>query len=123
MDLPPWRPVGSKEKIYKKLYPLLKEMERANPNTGTGANLREVIMTRLSAAIFHQDEAASVFAAYEPVIPAQYLRHLHGKKLPEKTFRVAALALPPDFESLIDVLTINHQKAQSKFNKKASIKS
>ena len=122
MDLPPWRPVGSKEKIYKKLYPLIKEMERSNPNTGTRANLREIIMTRLSAAIFHQDEAASAFVAYEPLLPGQYLTHLHGSKKPEKTFRVTALTLPPDFESLVAILTTNHEKAQSKFKGKASKK-
>lgn len=120
MDLPPWRPVSSKEKIYKKLFPLIQKMERVNPNTGTGAALREVIMTRLSAAISYQDEAASVFVAYEPVIPAKYLKYLHGEKLPEKTFRMAALSLPEDFESLIEILTINHDKAKSKLNGKVT---
>lgn len=115
MDLPPWRPVGSKEKIYKKLQPLIEKLEKTNPNTGTGGSLREVIMTRLSAAIFHQDEDAKVFVAYEPVIPSKYLKYLHGDKLPEKTYRMTALSLPSDFESLIDILTINHEKAKSKF--------
>lgn len=118
MDLPPWRPVSSKEKIYRKLYPLIHKLERSNPNSGTGANLREIIMTRLSAAISHQDTTASVFVAYEPVIPAKYLRYLHGDKLPEKTYRMAALSLPEDFESLIEILTINHDKAKSKLNNK-----
>lgn len=119
MDLPPWRPVGSKGKIYKKLYPLIQKLERVNPNTGTGANLREIIMTRLSAAISHQDTAASVFVAYEPVIPAKYLKYLHGDKLPEKTYRMAALSLPADFDSLIEILTINHEKAKGKLGTKA----
>lgn len=114
MDLPPWRPVESKEKIYRKLYPLIQKMERHNPNTGTGAVLREVIMTRLSAAIFHQDKDASAFVAYEPVIPAKYLKHLHGDKIPKKTYRMSALSLPGDFESLVDILTINHDKAKGK---------
>jgi hypothetical protein len=122
MDLPPWRPVTSKEKIYKKLFPLIQKMERVNPNTGTGAALREIIMTRLSAAISHQDTTASVFVAYEPVIPAKYLKYLHGDKLPEKTYRMAALALPADFESLVDILTINHEKAKSKLNNKVADK-
>ena len=118
MDLPPWRAVGSKEKIYKKLFPLIQKMERVNPNTGTGAALREIIMTRLSAAISHQDTTASVFVAYEPVIPAKYLKYLHGDKMPEKTFRMAALALPEDFDSLVQILTINHDKAKSKLDNK-----
>lgn len=114
MDVPPWRPVASKEKIYRKLIPLIKKLERHNPNTGTGGNLREIIMTRLSAAISHQDEGSSVFVAYEPVIPAKYLRYLHGDKSPGKTFRMAALSLPEDFASLVEVLTINHEKAKAK---------
>lgn len=122
MDVPPWRPVESKEKIYKKLYPLIKRLETYNPNTGTGGNLREIIMTRLSAAISHQDKAASVFVAYEPVIPAKYLKYLHGDKLPEKTFRMAALSLPGDFDSLVNILTINHDKAKSKLDNKLSKK-
>ena len=123
MDVPPWRPVESTEKIYKKLYPLIARMETHNPNTGTGGNLREIIMTRLSAAISHQDEAASVFVAYEPVIPAKYLKYLHGSKMPEKTFRMQALSLPGDFESLVSILTINHDKAKSKLNNKLPVKS
>lgn len=122
MDLPPWRPVSSKEKIYKKLFPLIQQMERTSPNTGTGAALREVIMTRLSAAIAHQDEDGSVFVAYEPTIPAQYLKYLHGDKKPEKTFRMAALSLPEDFDSLVEILTINHEKAKSKLDGKATDK-
>lgn len=122
MDVPPWRPVGSKEKVYRKLYPLIQQMEKHNPNTGTGANLREVIMTRLSAAISHQDTTASVFVAYEPSIPAKYLKYLHGDKLPEKTYRMAALALPGDFDALVRILTINHEKAKSKFNDEVSKK-
>jgi hypothetical protein len=114
MDLPPWRPVESKEKIYRKLYPLIQKMERHNPNTGTGGALREVIMTRLSAAIFHQDDEATAFVAYEPTIPAKYLKHLHGDKIPAKTYRMASLSLPGDFDSLVDILTINHDKAKSK---------
>lgn len=122
MDIPPWRPVSSKEKIYKKLFPLIQKMERAVPNTGTGAALREVIMTRLSAAISHQDTTASVFVAYEPKISATYLKYLHGSKLPEKTFRMAALSLPEDFESLVEILTINHEKAKSKLDNKVTKK-
>lgn len=122
MDLSPWKPLGSKEKIYKKLYPLIQRLERENAQSGTGGSLREIIMTRLSAAMFHQDKEAKVFVAYEPVIPAKYLRYLHGDKLPEKTFRMAALSLPADFESLVEILQINHDKGQSKFNDKRATK-
>lgn len=114
MDVPPWRPISSKAKIYKKLFPLIQKMERNNAQTGTNGSLREIIMTRLSAAISHQDTTASVFVAYEPVIPAKYLKYLHGDKLPTKTFKMAALSLPEDFESLAEILTINHEKAKSK---------
>lgn len=114
MDLPPWRPVSSKEKIYKKLQPLIEELQKANPNTGTGGTLREVIMTRLSAAIFHQDEESKIFVAYEPTISAKYLTYLHGDKKPDKTVKMTALSLPGDFGSLIDILNINHEKANKK---------
>lgn len=122
MDIPPWKPLEAKEKIYKKLYPLIKRLESENAQSGTGGTLRQIIMTRLSAAIFHQDEEAKVFAAYEPAIPAKYLKYLHGSKMPEKTYRMTALSLPGDFESLVSLLTINHEKAQSKLNDKASVK-
>lgn len=118
MDLPPWRPLESKEKIYRKLFPLIKKLEKSNPNTGTHGNLREIIMTRLSAAIFHQDKDAGVFVAYEPIIPTKYLKYLHGDKLPKKTYRMMALSLPEDFESLVKVLRANHEKAKSKLNDK-----
>lgn len=114
MDLPPWKPVSSKEKIYRKLYPLINKLEKEDAQTGTGGKLREVIMTRLSAAIFHQDPEAKVFVAYEPVVPGSYLRYLHGDKLPEITYKMTSLSLSEDFESLIETLTINHQKAQIK---------
>jgi hypothetical protein len=122
MDIPPWKPVSSKEKIYRKLFPLISKLEKSSPNTGTGANLREVIMTRLSAAIFHQDAEADGFAAYEPTISQKYLKYLHGDKLPKRTLRMTALSLPGDFESLINLLTINHEKAKSKPDGKVSKK-
>lgn len=116
MDLPVWKPVESKEKIYKKLFPLLSLMQNVVPNTGTGASLREIMMTRLSAAISHQDEQHSVFAAYEPIMPKKYLTSIFGKKVPSKTYRMQSLPLPPDFETLINTLRINHDKAASKLN-------
>lgn len=118
MDIPPWKPLSSKEKVYKKLQPLIKRLESEDAQTGTGGTLRQVIMTRLSAAIFHQDEKAKVFVAYEPTIPAKYLKYLHGTKMPEKTFRMTALSLPGDLEALVSLLTTNHEKAQLKFNDK-----
>lgn len=115
MDLPPWKAVGGKEKIYKKLYPLIQKLEREDAMTGTGGTLREIIMTRLSAAIFHQDKDATVFAAYEPKLPTKYLKYLHGDKMPQRTYRMTSLSLPAEFESLIEILTINHEKAKAKF--------
>lgn len=122
MDVPPWKPLVSKEKIYKKLYPLIKRLETENAQSGTSGTLRQIIMTRLSANIFHQDEKAKVFVAYEPTIPAKYLKYLHGSKLPEKTFKMTALSLPGDFETLVNLLDLNHKKAQSKFDDKAPVK-
>ena len=120
MDIPPWRSLDTKEKIYRKLFPLIERMETHNPSTGTGGNLREIIMTRLSAALFHQDETSTVFVAYEPVVSNSYLKYLHGSKLPEKTYRMTALSLPGDFETLVKTLQINHDKARSKHSESAA---
>lgn len=123
MDLPPWRPIDGKEKIYRRLYPLLKKMENVEPNTGSGGKLKEVVMTRLSCAISTQDpDKDGVFVAYEPRIPATYLRYLFGDTPPMATYRMLSMGLPEDFESLIEQLNINHQKAKSKFKKEGSVK-
>lgn len=117
LDISPWKPVDSKEKVYKKLIGLVKKLETSNPNTGTGGTLREIIMTRLSAAVYHQDTAEKkAFVAYEPALPKRYLQHLFGTELPSKTYRMKALSLPEDYETLIDTLKINHDKAKSKLD-------
>lgn len=115
LDIPPWKPLDSKSKIYKKLFPVLSKVQNKTPNTGTNAILREIIMTRFSAALSHQRKDG-VFVGYEPVLPKQYIQHIFGEDLPKKTFRMQALPLPEDFAQLVDILTINHDKALKKFN-------
>lgn len=116
MDMPVWKSPSNKEKIYKKLYPLIEVMQTYDPNTGSGGNLREIIMTRLSAAVYHQSDAKEkAFVAYEPKISASYLTYLFkdGEK-PTKTYKMQALKLPGDFESLLNILNINQEKASKK---------
>jgi hypothetical protein len=115
LDIPPWKPIDSKAKIYKKLYPLLSKVQNKTPNTGTDAILREIVMTRLSAALSHQRKDG-VFVGYEPILPKSYLQHIFGEDMPKKTFRMQALPLPEEFSSLVDILTINHEKALKKFH-------
>lgn len=115
MDLSPWKPLVSKQRIYKKLYPLINKLQNDIPNTGTGGNLRDVIMTRLSAAIATQENACKFFVAYESKIPSSYIRYLFGDKVPEKTFKMASLPLPEDYSSLLELLVINNDKAKKKF--------
>ena len=119
MDLPPWKPVDTKASIYKKLYPLMKKIQSFSPNTGSSGNLREVIMTRLSAAIAYQSKSdKKVFVAYEPSVSKSYLNYLFSDKHPEKTFKMQAMSLPEDYETLLDTLKINQDKAESKFDSK-----
>lgn len=116
LDMPVWKNPSSKEKIYKKLFPLIEALQTYDPNTGSGGNLREILMTRISAAIFHQSkDEKKVFVAYEPRISNTYLNYLFkdGEK-PEKTYKMQALRLPADFESLLNTLTINQEKANKK---------
>lgn len=114
MDIPPWKPLNNKEKVYKKLYPLIDKLQNEVPNSGTGANLRNVIMTRLSAAIANQKNESKLFVAYEDKLPTSYIRYLFGDKPPEKTYRMASLPLPEDYESLLNILDINNEKAKGK---------
>lgn len=117
MDIQNWKPLDSKEKTYRRLFPLIKKLETYVPETGTGATLRQVIMTRLSAAVTHQSEEGNdVFVAYEPIIPNEYLRYLFGAETPKKTFRMESLSLPDDFDSLINMLKLNHDKCVKKYN-------
>ncbi|QDJ96530.1 hypothetical protein Xoosp13_344 [Xanthomonas phage Xoo-sp13] len=114
MDIPPWKDPYSKEKMYKKLFPLITELQNYDPNTGSNGNLREVIMTRLSAALCHQ-HGGDIFVAYEPTISSTYLKYLFNHdKLPKKTFKMKSLKLPDDFESLMNILEINQGKVDKK---------
>lgn len=114
MDIPPWKPLSTKEKVYKRLFPLIDKLQNEVPNSGTGANLRNVIMTRLSAAIANQQNESKIFVAYEDTLPTSYIRYLFGDKTPEKTYRMASLSLPDDYETLLKTLEMNNEKAKSK---------
>ena len=116
LDNPIWKPVENKEKIYKKLFPLISKLQNEHPNTGTSGSLRDVIMTRLSAAVAYEMCKAKVFVAYEPKLPTSYMRFIFGSDTPVKTFRMASLTLPEDFETLVDTLKLNQQKALAKFD-------
>lgn len=119
MDLPPWKSVESKKTLYKKLFPLISKMQGFDPNTGSGGNLREIIMTRLSAAICQESKNEDkVFVAYEPIMSESYLRYIFGNETPAKIYKMQALSLPEDFGTLIETLKINQEKAELKFNSK-----
>lgn len=122
-DIPYWKNVGQKEKIYKKLFGLIKKLENYDPNTGTGGNLRSVIMTRLSASVCYNSDNKKIFVAYEPKISTSYLRYLFGQEPPERTYRMQTLMLPDDFANLVDMLHINHEKAVQKFNAESGTES
>lgn len=112
LSLPSWRDVNSKKSAYRKLYPYIAKLELVNPNTGTGGTLREIIMTRFSVGTKGQSDYPEVFVAYEPVLPKEYLNYLFNDSThPTKTFKMQALALPPDFDDLLQLLKINHEKA------------
>lgn len=94
LSLPCWRDVNKLKSTYRKLYPYIKKIENIDPNTGTNGTLRQIIMTRLSAAVSNQSDSPEIFVAYEPVLPKDYLNFLFGKEaFPLKTYRMAALAL------------------------------
>lgn len=119
MDNPVWKPLEVKKKIYRKLYPLIDRLQSFSPETTTGACLREVIMTRLSACLSYQEECEPgkrIFVAYEPKIPTRYLKYIFGDALPCKTYRMQMLMLPEDYDTLIEVLTINHEKCRTRFS-------
>jgi hypothetical protein len=116
MDNPVWKSPSTKEKIYKKLFPLISVLQNEIPNSGTGGTLRDVIMTRLSAGISHQSSKGEVFVAYEPRLPSSYMRFLFGADTPAKTYRMQSLPMPEDFESLVEILRINHEKAAERFD-------
>jgi hypothetical protein len=116
LDIPIWHKLESKERAYKKLYPLIKILQNEQVNTGTNAALRDVIMTRLSAAVSYQETRGEVFVAYETKLPSSYIRFLFGNDPPSKTYRMQALSLPAEFDSLVKVLELNQEKAMKKYN-------
>lgn len=110
MDIPAWKDPWTKEKMYKKLWPLIDVLQTYDPNTGSNGNLRQVIMTRLSACLCYQN-GNKVFVAYEPTISNSYLQYMFKQgELPKKTFKMQALKLPSDFETLMNTLEINQKK-------------
>ena len=116
MDIPVWKDPYTKEKLYNKLYPLIEVLQTYDPNTGSSGNLREIIMTRLSAALCHKN-GNKIFVAYEPTISQSYLKYLFkNEDAPKKTYKMAALKLPPDFESLMSILEINQKKVDKKLD-------
>lgn len=119
MDNPVWKPLSVKQKIYRKLYPLIERLQFFSPESTTGGNLLEVIATRLSACLSYQEEcdpSERIFVAYEPKLTTRYLKYIFGDALPCKTYRMQMLALPEDFDTFVDLLAINHEKCRNKFS-------
>jgi len=121
LSLPHWSNVVSKRASYRKLYPYIAKLENIIPNTGTNGTLRQIIMTRFSAAYSAQHRYSQVFVAYEPVLPKVYLQYLFGdEKFPTKTYRMEALPLPDDFDDLMDIIAINHGKGIDLYRKRSA---
>jgi hypothetical protein len=121
MDIPPWMDVETKRITYRRLYPLIARMQAHNPNTGTNGLLRDVIMTRLSAAVTGccEDEAEkNVFVAYEPSVSKRYLRYMFGDEMPQNVVKMQTLNLPDDYDTLVNILKINHKKACERCNQR-----
>lgn len=121
MDIPPWMDVENKRITYRRLFPIINKLQRISPNTGTGGSLSDVITTRLSAAISHAAEdpkEQNVFVAYEPQINRKYMRYIFGDEQPEHVAKMQTLSLPEDFDTLINIIKINHRKACEKYNGK-----
>lgn len=126
LDLPPWKPLGERERAYKKLAPIIDVLQNYNVKTGTGGTLREVVMTRLSAAYCYQnptDDDEVVFVCYEPKATKKYLSYLFGDKQPSKVYKMGMLNIPGNFETTMDTIRINHEKAVDRYlrEKKKSI--
>lgn len=120
LDVPAWKPLSERERIYKKLYPVLEKLQTYDVKTGTGGKLREIVMTRLSAAYCYQnptEDGTIIFVAYEPKVTKRYLDYLFGKNQPEKTYKLTMLNIPGDFQSLVDTIQINHEKSVKKYLK------
>jgi len=122
MNLPPWMDVEAKRITYRRLYPLLNKLQRHSPNSGTDGNLKDIITTRLSASITatsDSKEDQNVFVAYEPKINAGYMRFIFGdENRPEHIAKMQTLSLPEDYDTLLNIIRINHQKACERYNKK-----
>ena len=110
MDVPFWKSVNTREKIYKKIFPILNKIQTISPNTITGGNVRDVIMTRLSAAVCYAEKSKALIV-YEPKVPSEYIKYLLGDYKVDRVMKSQSLPLPDDFESLIDTLKINQEKA------------
>lgn len=113
-DIPYWKSLSERERVYKKLFRLIDKLQNENGGTDTGGTVKEIILTRASASISYNSTNNKVFVAYEPKITNTYLRYLFGKELPEHIIRMQLLKMPSDFESLVSELTINHEKAMTK---------
>lgn len=113
-DIPYWKNVYEKEKIFKRLLDLIQRVSNEHPNVdGSGGNVAEIIMTRLSASISYSSENKNVFVGYEPSISKSYLKYMFGKEIPDHIFRMEAMKLPNRFEELVNILKINQDKAIS----------
>jgi len=117
MDIPPWMKADSKRITYRRLLPLILKIQNVSPNTGTGGSLREVIMTRLSASVCYNTDAPNntVFVGYEPVINKKYLRFIYGDEQPEHVCKMQTLSMSEDFDTLLNTIKINHEKACAKY--------
>ena len=118
LDVPPWIDPETKRVTYRRLYPLLDKVQGVDPNTGTGGKLRDIVMSRFSAAHSHRCEdlnEKNVFVAYEPTVSRRYLRYIFGEEMPENVCRMQTLTLPEDFDTLLNTLKINHGKACERY--------
>lgn len=120
LDVPPWKPLSERERVYKRLAPLLDQLQNYDVRTGTGGSLREVVMTRLSAAFCYQnplEDGSVIFVSYEPQVTKRYLNYLFGDKHPVKTYKMSMLNIPADFQSVVNTIRINHEKAVRSYQK------
>ena len=120
LDIPPWIDPDTKRIAYRRLYPILNKVQGVDPNTGTGGKLRDIVMSRFSAAVSNRSEdleEKNVFVAYEPTVSKRYLRHIFGEEMPTNICKMQTLSLPEDFDTLLNTLKINHGKACERYTK------
>ena len=100
MDNPFWKAVSVKEKIYDKLFPLIKPLENFPLNTGTNGTLKQIILTRLSANIAMQDDGnkGKIMVCYEPTMPKTYSRYLFGDHTPDKIYKMQSTIYASGFQ-------------------------